>query len=130
MKNLGILPIGLLLLAACSPDGSDTPSEVSSAAPADSVQAERSALTGLQAYEKVCATCHAEGLDGAPATGDQQAWSERSPLWEAVLFAHANEGYLGMPPKGGAPGLTEREVSAAAEYMLTLTYPERPTDPH
>jgi len=128
MKYLGILAFGLSLLIACSPKGSDTPSEVSEAAPADSIQTEQVVLTGLQAYEKVCSTCHATGANGAPTIGDQRAWSERSPLWEAVLFAHANEGYLGMPPKGGAPGLTEAEVNAAAEYMLMLTFPERPTD--
>ncbi len=128
MKFTGTLAFGLLLLSACSPDGSETPSEAGSAAPPDNAQTERALLTGLQAYEKVCSTCHATGVNGAPAVGDQQAWSERSPLWEAVLFAHANEGYLGMPPKGGAPGLTEAEVNAAAEYMLMLTFPERPLD--
>ena len=128
MKYLGILAFALSLLIACSPNGSNTPSEVSKAAPADSTQTERVVLTGLQAYEKVCSTCHAKGVNGAPAVGDQQAWSNRSPLWEAVLFAHANEGYLGMPPKGGVPDLTEAEVNAAAEYMLMLTFPERPTD--
>jgi len=91
---------------------------------------EKAMLSGKQAYEKTCANCHAEGLNGAPVAGDTQAWSERSPLWEAVLFEHANEGFLGMPSRGADPGLTELEVEYAAEYMLGLAYPERPADTH
>jgi cytochrome c5 len=82
-------------------------------------------LPGQQAYENVCATCHAQGLNGAPAIGDREAWADRSELWVAVLEEHAKEGYLAMPARGGDPTLSDQEVSAAAEYMLTQTLPER-----
>ena len=85
-------------------------------------------LTGKQAYEQVCAGCHEEGLNGAPRTGDQAAWDERSWLWEAVLFEHARTGYGDMPAKGGAEELDDATVTKAAEYMLTLTYPETHRD--
>jgi len=80
-------------------------------------------LAGQQAYQNACAGCHEEGVDGAPATGDPEAWSGRSSLWVAVLEEHAKEGYLGMPAQGN--GSTDEEISAATTYMLTLTHPEQ-----
>lgn len=83
-------------------------------------------LAGQKAYEKVCAGCHAEGLNGAPKTGDLEAWEGRSWLWEAVLFEHARSGYENMPAKGDDAELDELTVTKAAEYMMTLTYPDLP----
>jgi cytochrome c5 len=83
---------------------------------------------GRETYERSCASCHDEGLDGAPVIGDRDAWSERSPLWSAVLLEHAKSGYLAMPARGGSPELTDRAVEAAGEYMLSETFPERPGD--
>lgn len=79
-------------------------------------------------YEWACAACHDEGLNGAPRKGDRAAWSERSPLWTAVLLEHAKSGYLQMPAKGGHPYLSDQAVAAAGEFMLTETFPELPRD--
>ena len=87
---------------------------------------ESALLVGQQAYEEICAGCHEEGLDGAPRTGNREDWAGRSWLWETVLFEHARSGYKNMPAKGGDATLDEVTVSKAAEYMLTLTYPEMP----
>jgi cytochrome c5 len=81
---------------------------------------------GQQAYEQVCARCHAEGLDGAPKVGDRAAWNDRSSQWEAVLFEHARNGFGEMPERGGSVTMDEATVSKAAEYMMSLTYPEMP----
>ena len=89
---------------------------------------ERYLALGRETYEQVCASCHDENEDGAPAKGDRESWSNRSPLWAAVLFEHAKNGYLDMPAKGGHPELTERAVEAAGEYMLSETFPELPRD--
>ena len=85
-------------------------------------------LTGQEAYEQACASCHDEGLDGAPQTGNADAWADRSMLWEAVLFEHANKGYFDMPAKGGDESLDDAAVARAAEHMLTLTFPDAPRD--
>ena len=81
---------------------------------------------GQQAYEEFCARCHAEGLDGAPKVGDRAVWNNRSAQWEAVLFEHARNGFGEMPAKGGEAMLDAATVSKAAEYMMSLTYPEMP----
>ena len=85
-------------------------------------------LSGQQAYERACAHCHDAGVDGAPRTGDSSAWAGRSMLWEAVLFEHAKQGYLEMPAKGGDDTLRDITVERAAEYMLSITFPEVPQD--
>ena len=119
-----ILLIAPLMLAGCNQAGDDA---APSTAPDDFEPTDSSVqLTGKQAYEKVCAECHDEGLDGAPKTGDQEARAGRSWLWEAVLFEHAKDGYLSMPAKGGEESLDDAAVEMAAEYMLTKTFPDAP----
>lgn len=93
----------------------------------DTWREERLSL-GQETYEQACASCHDTGKDGAPLTGNPKHWSNRSDLWEAVLFKHANSGYLEMPGKGGHSELTENSVNAAVEYMLSVTFPDLPRD--
>jgi cytochrome c5 len=89
---------------------------------------ERYLALGKDVFNWACASCHASGADNAPQLGDRDNWSDRSPLWSAVLLEHAREGYLEMPAKGGHPYLSDRAVQAAGEYMLGVTFPEKPTD--
>lgn len=83
---------------------------------------------GKRTYEKVCAGCHETGVEGAPVVGDGSDWQQRSDLWEAVLIEHAEKGFLKMPARGDAEYATDYDISAAAEYMMTLTHPELPVD--
>ena len=85
-------------------------------------------VTPATAYEHACADCHETGRDGAPRTGDPQAWAGRSSLWEAVLFEHAQKGYFNMPAHGMDGRFSDEEVAAAAQYMLEITHPDRPRD--
>lgn len=83
---------------------------------------------GGRAYKTLCATCHESGTAGAPVTGNKEDWADRSNLWEAVLFEHADKGYINMPARGNVDHATQYDVEAAAEYMLTITHPEMPRD--
>jgi cytochrome c5 len=83
---------------------------------------------GQETYQAACASCHDEGKDGAPVKGDRTTWSNRSPLWSAVLLEHAKNSYLDMPARGGQPDLSDRAVEAAGEFMLNETFPELPRD--
>lgn len=79
---------------------------------------------GRRAYESYCKQCHESDETSAPTTRQESDWAARSKLWEAVLFEHAEKGYLEMPAKGGVEGMSEYEVEAAAEYMVTVTHPD------
>jgi cytochrome c5 len=83
---------------------------------------------GEKIYRAACARCHDSGAGGAPLIGQQQSWEGRSDLWEAVLFEHAENGYLSMPAQGGDSRLTDYEAEAAAEFMVQSSFPERPAD--
>ena len=83
---------------------------------------------GEKIYRAACARCHDSGNGGAPLIGEQQSWKGRSDLWEAVLFEHAENGYLSMPAQGGDSRLTEYEAEAAAEFMVQSSFPERLAD--
>jgi cytochrome c5 len=89
---------------------------------------ERYLALGQETYQAECASCHDEGKDGAPVKGDRDTWTDRSPLWSAVLLEHAKDGYLSMPAKGGHGELSGRAVEAAGEYLLNETFPELPRD--
>ncbi len=83
---------------------------------------------GKKNYDAICAACHESGADGAPVTGDREDWRQRSSLWEAVLFEHAEKGYIKMPARGASDYATDYDIETAAEYMLTITHPQLPRD--
>jgi cytochrome c5 len=131
-RNPWIAVLSVWALAACAPDAEEPAAVSPDAAEAQreiqpAWRADRLAL-GQATYAAACASCHDTGQEGAPVTGDRGQWEDRSDMWQAVLFNHAKSGYLDMPGKGGQPELTDESVEAATEYMLGLTFPERPRD--
>ncbi len=117
MTRTIFLAASALLLGGCATDdAADTNFEVTATG------------YGEQAYNEYCAGCHETGMLGAPIVGESEDWESRSDLWDAVLFDHAITGYLEMPAKGGRNDLPDDVVKAAAEYMLQITYPDRPQD--
>lgn len=120
---LWFLPV--LLVFGCGQDASTTAPPAAASVEQAGSQSGADSI-GRRTYEEVCARCHAEGLDGAPKVGDRAAWDDRSRLWEAVLFEHARSGFGEMPARGGESTLDEAAVTKAAEYMMSLTYPDMP----
>lgn len=117
MKLTAITIVSCLALAACA-HGGDKESDRSADA----------AVNGEAAYNAHCAGCHETGLLGAPREGNPVDWENRSKLWQAVLMEHAKTGYFEMPARGGKSNLPDQVVDAAAEYMLEVTFPDRPED--
>lgn len=75
--------------------------------------------SGKDVYTKVCATCHATGLAGAPRYGNGGDWAPRVAGGIAGLYQSALKGTpKGMPAKGGHLTLPDSEVKAAVDYML------------
>ena len=124
--------IRILIIASCvvscargNGDAQET-TQPEAQSPAD--WASQNSISGASAYYIACAACHETGANGAPLSGDPNAWANRSPMWIAVLAEHANKGYMEMPAKGGNCELPDHVVTRAMEYMLSLTYPERLPD--
>jgi cytochrome c5 len=120
MKQTAFLITASLVLAACAHDGNP----VESTAHGNT----SSMIDGQAAYVEHCAGCHETGMMGAPREGEPDDWESRSDLWQAVLMEHAKTGFFEMPARGGKSDLPDEVVSAAAEYMLEITFPNRPKD--
>ncbi len=105
--------------------------EPAQAAPAAAAPAETAAavapaadaIDGKAVFMKICFACHIPGVAGAPKLGDKAAWAPRIAQGKATLLTHALHGFQGkagvMPPKGGATYLSDDEVSAAIDYMVS-----------
>ena len=75
--------------------------------------------SGEAVYTAICQTCHAAGLAGAPKTGDKAAWAPRIASGSAALLKTALNGKGGMPARGGGADLTDAELKAAVEYLVS-----------
>ncbi|MCM2342675.1 c-type cytochrome [Rhodoferax sp.] len=115
-------------LAACGEKESSAPvatpaAPVAAPAPAPVQVAENT--VGKKVYGSVCALCHAAGVAGSPKPGDKADWGPRIAQGNDVLYKHAIEGFTGakgmMPAKGGGVNLTEDEVKAAVDHMVSLS---------
>lgn len=70
-------------------------------------------------YSAVCASCHAAGVLGAPALGDEATWGQRlDELGLNGLVANAINGKGAMPPRGGDMSLSDNAVQNVVIYML------------
>jgi c(7)-type cytochrome triheme protein len=75
---------------------------------------------GKATYESACVACHGPGILGAPKFGDKAAWAARNKSGIDGLVKSAIAGTAkGMPPRGGRTELTEVQLRAAIEYMMT-----------
>ena len=102
----------------------ETPPASAGEAPAAAAPAAAAApVDGKATYETACSVCHGAGIAGAPKIGDKAAWSARIARGLPTLEKHALEGYQGnagvMPAKGGRADLSDENVKAAIEHMVS-----------
>jgi len=74
---------------------------------------------GKSVYDSACTVCHAAGVAGAPKAGDKAAWAPRLKTGNAALVATAIKGKGAMPPKGGNLSLSDADIKAAVDYMVS-----------
>lgn len=72
---------------------------------------------GEATYNQVCAVCHAQGLAGAPKTGDAKAWGKLIKEGQIALTADGYGGVRAMPAKGGKAELGVPEFADALVFM-------------
>ena len=114
-------PVGELVLASDLPPG-DTNSAMGAdqiASAATPVAAGGGADKIQTIYNASCAACHVSGAAGAPKQGDKAAWAPRIKNGNAALYASAIKGKGAMPAKGGNVSLSDDDVKAVVDYMVS-----------
>lgn len=109
---------------AQAPSAGNAPAQVSPpAAAADTQLAAAGPAGGEKVFKSTCAMCHQTGAAGAPVLGSKADWEARTAQGKEVLYKHALEGFTGekgmMPAKGGNSSLSDADVKAAVDYMVS-----------
>ncbi|MFT5112619.1 MAG: cytochrome c5 [Parasphingorhabdus sp.] len=77
---------------------------------------------GESNYKTACFACHDTGVAGSPKLGDMENWAPRIAQGNEMLYQHALAGFQGasgfMPPRGGS-GLSDDEIKAVVDYMVS-----------
>jgi cytochrome c5 len=74
---------------------------------------------GEATFKQVCSVCHMAGVAGAPKFGDKAAWAPRIATGMDKLYNAALHGLNAMPAKGGNSALSDADVKAAVDYMVS-----------
>ena len=111
-----IHPVGRVVFAD-SPEAAKEGAAPS--APAPAAVAQSGPPDGKKIYEGTCIACHGTGAAGAPKFGDKAAWAPRIATGMDTLLNVALHGKGAMPPKGGNAALSEADIRATIEYMVS-----------
>ena len=74
---------------------------------------------GQQIFTAVCAMCHSTGLMQSPKLGSKEDWAPRIEKGIETLYDHAINGFKTMPARGGNSSLSDEEVKAAVDYLVS-----------
>ncbi len=74
------------------------------------------AADGQAVYDQHCGMCH---NNLTPKIGDKDAWAPRIKLGAAALVASVINGKGAMPPRGAAPDLSDDDIKAAVQYLVS-----------
>lgn len=93
--------------------------QVQAQAPAPAPAKPAAGANGKAVYDKVCAVCHAQAVAGAPKPGDKAAWGPRIQQGADALVQSVIKGKGAMPPKAGNPALSDAEIRAAVDFLVS-----------
>lgn len=122
VTNQRIAPVGAVYAGDTGAAAIAAAAEAAKAAAASQV-AYDGTLDGSVIYGNLCYACHDSGAGGALKISDKAIWAPRLAEGVETLVRHAIEGYTGsngmMPAKGGNPALTDEQVKATVEWMIS-----------
>ena len=95
------------------------PAPAAPAAAAPAAAAPAAAVDGEKVYKGICFSCHDVGVAGSPKLGDKAAWAPRIATGNDTLYGTAINGKNAMPAKGGNPALSDAEIKAAVDFMVS-----------
>ena len=84
--------------------------------------------TGEELVQGACANCHAAGVAGAPALGDEDAWAERREKGYETLVASVINGLNAMPARGGS-SYTDEEIERSVRHIAMFPEEEGAAEP-
>jgi cytochrome c5 len=82
-------------------------------------QAAASSADGEAVYKGLCFSCHDTGVAGSPKIGDAAAWAPRIAAGMETMYETSLNGKGAMPARGGNPTLSDDEIKAAVDYMVS-----------
>jgi cytochrome c5 len=88
-------------------------------APAVEATEDTAGGVGEQIVTSVCAACHAAGLMQSPKLGSADDWAPRIEKGIETLYNHAINGFNMMPAKGGRADLSDDDIKAAVDFMVS-----------
>jgi len=88
-------------------------------APAPVAAPAAASMSGEQVVTQVCLMCHGTGMMSSPKLGKASDWAPRMEKGVDTLYANAINGLNMMPARGGRPDLSDDDVKAAVDHMLS-----------
>lgn len=113
-----IAPVGQVNTAAVAEQAAQPAAEAGGEQVAMAAGAEG---VGKTIYSGACFACHDQGVLNAPKLGDKEAWGTRLEQGKETLYNSALQGKGTMPAKGGRADLSDDDIKAAVDYMLSQT---------
>ncbi|SEA63022.1 Cytochrome c5 [Thiothrix caldifontis] len=104
--------------AKAAGDAATQATDATAKAATDAVAA-AGAVDGEKVYKGLCFSCHDMGVAGSPKLGDKAAWGPRIATGMDALYTTSLNGKGAMPAKGGNPALSDAEVKAAVDWMVS-----------
>lgn len=74
---------------------------------------------GATIFNSICGACHNTGAAGAPKVDDKAAWAPRVAQGKEALYKSALNGKNAMPARGGASDLSDAEVKATVDFIVS-----------
>jgi nitrite reductase (NO-forming) len=74
------------------------------------------AADGKAVYDQSCGACH---NSMSPKVGDKAAWAKLIQKGVPALVDSTIKGEGVMPPRGGHPTLSDADITAAVEYLVS-----------
>ncbi|MDH5357732.1 MAG: cytochrome c5 family protein [Gammaproteobacteria bacterium] len=74
---------------------------------------------GEKIVTQACAMCHSTGMMSSPKLGSAADWAPRIEKGIDTLYSNAINGFNMMPAKGGNPALSDDDVKAAVDHMVS-----------
>lgn len=96
----------------------DTTNNTATVTPAIATTDPKILAMGKTRYDQTCHLCHVQGMLNAPKPDDKIAWKPRLAKGMDTLQQNAIKGFGKMPAQA-VDGISEEEVKAAVEYMVS-----------